>query len=144
MINDECGMMNCKGRAGPHIHHSALIIDFASGRTPSPAPARRGGAELCERRAAVRRPELDAAPVVFGGRGRGGARGGRLWRRLRRGGRLRLRPLCPGGGPGGGGPGGGLPRGVSRERRAGGFGRARRCGRGPALLERASLVRAAR
>src|ERR671933_2530698 len=32
------------------------------------APARGGGAELFERRAAVRRPELDAAPVVFGGR----------------------------------------------------------------------------
>src|SRR5215207_6590263 len=49
--------------------------------------ARGRGAELFERGAAVRRPELDAAAVPLGGRGRGLRRGRRAgwWRGLRRG-----------------------------------------------------------
>src|SRR5438270_5200626 len=83
---------------GPLERVEVLALDVAEAEVVVRvgASARRGGLELRERRAAVRRPKLDAAPVVFGGRGRGRARGCRRRRRLRRGRGLRRGRLLPG------------------------------------------------
>src|SRR5215207_7823289 len=79
---DDLGALERAGVAAFDVGEAEVVVRVG-------AAARGRGAELFERGAAVRRPELDAAAVALGGRGRGRRRGRRagLRRRLRRGGR---------------------------------------------------------